>query len=1153
MLHVHRADRADALVAALGDLLAVPPADPFAAEVIGVPTRGVERWLTQSLSSTVGAASGRSDGIVANVAFPSPREIVDAAVAAACGVDVDADPWAPARVVWPLLEVVDAHLDDAWLAILADHLRDSAAVHDGAVRPRRLSAVRHLATLLGRYALHRPEMLRAWQRGEDVDGSGRPLGAHNSWQAELWRRLRERIAAPGPAERQTDAVARLMADPSLAELPARLGLFGLTRLPAAHVEVLRALASGRDVHLFALHPSPALWSRVAGLGRSPSRRRAEDPTAELAQNRLLASWGRDVRELQLVLGAPAVDHPHETASQDEPGTLLARLQADIRADRAAPGAPVPGELDARPPLGAGDQSVAAHACHGRARQVEVLRDALLHVLQSDDTLEPRDVIVMCPDIEAFAPLIHATFGVGDTLEPEDADGGSEAVGVPDLRVRLADRALRQTNPVLGAIARILELADQRLTASQVLDLADRAPVRRRFGLDDDSLARIEDWVVAGEIRWGLDAAHRAPFKLDAVAANTWRAGLDRVLLGVAMTEDALPLVGGVLPLDDVGSGAIDLAGRFAELLERIRVTVERFAQPMTIAEWAAALAAAADLLTATTPRDAWQRAQLDRLLAGLVENAGTADHASLELAEVRELLDEQLRGRPTRANFRTGHLTFCTLNPMRSVPHRVVCLLGLDDTVFPRKAPRDGDDLIFDDPHVGDHDGRTEDRQMVLDALMAAQERLIVTFTGNDERTNAPRPPAVPVGELLDAIDRTVGVPSGRPRDAVLTHHPLQPFDPRNFTPGELTAGQPFSFDRVTLAGARALVAPRSARPPFLTGRLAPLDTPLLALEDVVRFVQHPARAFLRDRLGVTLSTASEDLADALPIDLDHLEQWGVGQRLLDAALAGHDLDAAVAAERARGSLPPGALADPTLTEVRNRAAAVAHAVTTLLGPAGAVGSVDVRVPLAAGRTLSGTVAGLDADVLRTVSYSRVGPKHRLAAWVRLLALTATWPERPLEAVTVGRVRSGGSRDATVTVTRIGPLGGADADPAARRAAALTQLRVILDLYDRGMREPPPLACATSAAYAHATRANRNATTAASSAWTSKWKFPKEDQELEHQQLLGGVVAFDRLLEEAARSDELGDGWDAAQPSRFGRWALRLWSGLCAVEQVSDR
>jgi exodeoxyribonuclease V gamma subunit len=273
------------------------------------------------------------------------------------------------------------------------------------------------------------------------------------------------------------------------------------------------------VHLLLLHPSPALWARVAAVtGDGPAVvRRAGDPTASLPENRLLASWGQDARELQLVLarGGEAEDHHHPTPVPE--GTLLARLQADVRADRRRPGPPPAGAQDLRPPLDPGDRSVQVHACHGRARQVEVLRDTILHLLAEDPALEPRDVIVMCPDIETFAPLIQATFGAGEAADEDDElEALPPEVRPPDLRVRLADRALRQTNPVLGVVAQLLDLADGRLTASQVLDLADREPVRRRFRLDDDDLVRIERWVAASGVRWGLDAQHRAPFQLSAV-------------------------------------------------------------------------------------------------------------------------------------------------------------------------------------------------------------------------------------------------------------------------------------------------------------------------------------------------------------------------------------------------------------------------------------------------------------------------------------------------------------------------------------------------------------------------------------------------------------------------------------------------------------
>jgi exodeoxyribonuclease V gamma subunit len=1112
VLHIHRAERADGLADALRDVVARPLADPFAEEVVVVPTRGMERWLTQRLSGHLGTSPGRGDGICANVAFPFPRVLVGDAVAAAAGVDPDTDPWLPERAVWPLLEVVGESLDEPFLRQLAAHLGEE---EDAARRSRRFATVRHIAELYDRYALHRPEMVRGWVSG---DGGG--------WQGELWRRLRERLGEASPAERLETAGEALRARPDLLDLAERVSLFGLTRLPAGHLAVLRALAAARDVHLFLLHPSPALWERIAGT--PPVILRADDPTATVPRNRLLASWGQDAREMQLVLGpGEHVEHHHPVPPGA--GSLLARLQEDVRADRSPPGPPLPGAQDERPALDASDRSLQIHACHGRARQVEVLRDAILHLLDEDETLQPRDVIVMCPDIETFAPLIQATFGAGEAVAGDEVEPLPEELRPPDLRVRLADRSLRQTNPVLGVVAQLLDLAGRRLTASEVLDLADREPVRRRFRLEDDDVARIRDWVAGSGIRWGLDAAHRTPFKLHDLATGTWRAGLDRVLVGVTMTEDDHRLFAGVLPVDDVESVAIDLAGRLAELVDRLAAAVDAFAAPKPIGEWAAAIAEAADALTATSQRDAWQRAQLQRILDAVVGEASGVDGIPLSLAEVRALLAERLQGRPTRANFRTGHLTICTLVPMRSVPHRVVCLLGLDDAAFPRKAPRDGDDLMLESPHVGDRDPRAEDRQMLLDALMAAGDRLIVTYTGNDVRTNAPRPPAVPVGELLDAIDRTARCADGRPaREQVLVRHPLQPFDPRNFTPGELHGEGAWSFDRITLDGARALEEERAEPRPFLAAPLPAVRRPVVDLEDLVNFARHPVRAFLRQRLGITVGTYADEVADALPVELDKLEEWQIGQRLLDARLAGASPDAAVAAERARGDLPPGKLSDPVVELIQPAVEQVFAHATALLPAGASPGSVDVRVELPGGRRLSGTVPGVCGNVVRAVTYSRVNPRHRLTAWVRFLALTAAHPQRPFEAVTVGRAVYGAGEGAVATVVRL---------PRLNPDVALEHLAALVALHDDGLREPLPIACMTSAAYARALKTGGDPVKAATAEWESGWRFPKEDQELEHRLVLGRVLTCEELLRD----------------TRFDQYALRLWDPLLDWEAVEHR
>jgi exodeoxyribonuclease V gamma subunit len=1157
MLHVHRAARADRLADALAELLAETPDDPFASDVVAVPTRGMERWLTQRMSAVLGARPGDRDGVCANVLFPTPHRLISDAVAVASDVDPAQDPWLPERSVWPLLDVVEEGLGEPWLAGLAAYLGADCDPPDPARQARRLSVMRDVAGLYDRYALHRPGMLEAWAQGRDADELGAELPAAAIWQAELWRRLRARIGRPGPAERRERARTRLLEQPELLELGERLSLFGLTRLPTGHLQVLSALAHERDVHLFLLHPSPTLWRAVAHLAvDTPTTKptRAEDPSARLAVNRLLRSWGRDAREMQLVLqGAPGGhayhDHDLHEAPLQGPGTLLGQIQADIRADRQPPGDPLPGRDDARRTLAKDDHSLQVHSCHGRVRQVEVMRDAILHALAHDPTLEPRDVIVMCPDIETFAPLIQATFGAGERTPDDDGepDGpvGAETRQI-DLRVRLADRALRQTNPVLAVVTQLLELVGRRLTASEVLDLADRAPVRRRFALDDDDLTRLQDWIAQAGIRWGLDAGHRAPFKLDSIGSGTWRSGLDRLLLGVTMTEDDQRLFSGVLPLDDVDSRAIDLAGRFAELVARLGEALDSFSVAQSLSEWAEAIAAAADALAATAPRESWQRAELQRVLDELVDEAGNADGAQLAPAELRAYLGHRLQGRPTRANFRTGHLTVCTLMPMRSVPHRIVCLLGLDDGAFPRKAPRDGDDLLLDEPRIGERDPRSEDRQLLLDALLAATERLIVTYTGNDERTNTPRPPAVPVGELLDTVDATVRLLEQGDRTArerIVIRHPLQPFDPKNFTAGALSGTSSWSFDPVTLEGARALRAPRSQPQPFLDAPLAPSAGRVIELEDLVRFVDHPVRSFLRRRLGISLRGGADEVEDGLTVELDPLGRWGVGQRLLEARLRGVQRRAAGLAEIARGTLPPGVLGKPVIEEIDPVVDAIVREVRNLVGEDSRAEPVDVRLALPDGRLLNGTVAGVYGDVLLTTTYSRVSGKHRLAAWVKLLALTAAWPQRVFSAATLGR--ASGKDDVRVAI--IPALG---ENPSERATAAAEHLGALLDLYDRGMREPLPIYAKTSAAYARAVSEGQDPVSAAEGEWTTQWRFDKEDRDLEHQLVHGGVIALDDLLAEPPRSDET---WAADEDSRLGRCARRLWDDLLSREEVSAR
>ncbi len=1018
MLFLHRSERADGLVDMLGELLAVPIKAVMAPEVVAVPTRGIERWLTQQLSSKLGATPGRRDGICANVEFPFPGTLVGKALVAGSGIDPESDPWSTARSVWPLLQVVEASLDEPWLSSFAAHLRNAAPEGE----ERRFSSVRHVADLFDRYAVHRPQMVRQWAQGEDGG-----VVTDGGWQPSLWRALRLQIRTPSPAERLPDSCALLREGADVPGLPERLSLFGLTSLPTSYVEVLEALSFERDVHLFLLHPSPVLWETVSELpgARTRGMTRTNDPSAGATKNPLLASWGRDSREMQLVLmseagGKWSEEHRGITTA---PVSVLERVQADVRADREPVGAPFPGGQDARVLLDPSDHSIQVHACHGRPRQVEVLRNAILHIFEEHPGLEPRDVLVMCPDIETYAPLIHAAFD----SHPDEHEMDQRASDHPDLRVRLADRAIRQVNPLFGVVSRLLDMAGGRVSATEVLDLAGSTPVRRHFGFDDDDLGRLEEWVVASGIRWGLDSVHRSPFRLEGLEANTWKAGLSRILLGVAMADERQRLFGGILPLDDVGSTDIELAGSLAELVDRIEASIDGLAGQKTITQWAESIASSVEALARVGPGEEWQSAQLSRLLGEIVEQASTNGDPSpveLGLGDVRAVLEDRLRGRPTRANFRTGHLTVCTLVPMRSVPHKVVCLLGLDDGAFPRNSERDGDDLILADPQIGDHDARSEDHQLVLDALLAATEYLVISYTGRDERSNLSRPPAVPVGELLDVIDGTVRTADGAPASArLVVHHPLQPFDSRNFVRGELMGSEAWSFDRANLEGARSAARRDPSETPlgFLPAPLAPIDGTFVDMSELEYFVRFPVRAFLRRRLGVSLSSGRDEVADSLPVELDGLERWGFAERMLVSVTGGGNVESCLAAERARGMLPPGSLSDQLIEDVLPDLESLVAAASDERPPT----SIAVHVTLPGGTTVVGTVPRIRGDMIHRVTFSRMSASLRIVAWLHLLALTATMPER--------EIRGGYVCSRTRGPPRIGRVRGADRKARRRR------------------------------------------------------------------------------------------------------------------------
>jgi exodeoxyribonuclease V gamma subunit len=1021
-LHLHRSNRTEALVAALIDVVRTPLPDPFTAECIVVQGRGMERWLEMQLAAGL--------GVWGNPTFPFPRRIVAHVLDAFVGPHAGApDVFDAPTLTWAIAALLPDHLDEDAFAPLRRYLGGDT---DGT---RLLALSRRIAATFDQYAVFRPAMTQAWERGRESD-----------WQARLWRALVGRYGATHVAARVAALAPALAAAASLPpDLPPRVSVFGVSSLPPLYLDVLTALARLADVHLFILSPSDEYWGEVRSR-REILRALRDDaiggPAAEarlhLSEGHpLLASLGRLGRDFQHLLeaGGDYVDDPEERYADPGTTTMLATLQSDIlhlRHRRA-------GDPECPPVVAdAADRSIAVHACHGPMREVEVLHDQLLALLDDDPTLQPHEIIVMSPAIDEYAPFVEAVFGSGHD-------------GRPAIPHRVADRGARAIDPTYDAFCRMLDVLDQRCTASQVMDLLAVDGVRERFGLTPADLELVRGWVQTAGIRWGIDEQHRVALAYPPIREHTWRFGLDRLLLGCAMEGDGATLYGGVLPHDDLEGAETAVLGQAATFAERLFALHDTLRPPRPLHRWAADLAEALAAMVATSSATADGHLRIRRALDVMAERAAAVNFTvAVPRAVVRTMLDEELRDTRVPHGFLGGGVTFCALVPMRSIPFRVVALLGMSDDAFPRAERALGFDRMAEARRPGDRNARDDDRYTFLEAVLSARERLLVTYVGQSIRDNAPLPPSVVVSELFDVLESSFQPPPERRtvRAHVEVRHPLQSFSATYFRP----AGDRrlFSYAAAACAGARAMQLPVAAPTPLITAPL-PAVRPAateISIDAFAAFLEHPIRGFLREQLGLYLGDDLVVLDDREPVDLAGLAEWSVGDALLERAVAiglpAH-VDAAV---QATGALAPGRLGRLQLAGVLPQVVAIAARAAHLrTGAALEPVAVDLTV---GDLRLTGLLDGLWPRAQVRHQFSRLERRSEVRFWVRHLLLLATAPaDYPRATAIVGRIGH------APAVCRFGDV----ADPHA-------MLATLGALYVRGQTEPLTLFPNASRTYA---------------------------------------------------------------------------------------
>lgn len=1085
-LYQHTSNRAELLADALaGALLASPPDDPFQPVSVCVGSRGMERWLRNRLSLAAG-------GLAMNLAFPFPKDALrELFPAGPDATEVD-QRWAPASLAWAILHVLPGALESCAteLAPIAAWLDSPRRVGGPTPAPwvtrDRWALAQELAAVIDKASLFRPHWTAAWERGQRPDGP-------SDWQGVLWRALR--AAIPGDP-----LPLRLRSSPPAAG--STLHVFAVSSMPPLFVEALVNASRRRDVHVYSLVPTAEHTGADATAATLRARaRRGEDVTAQLAgQSPLLTAFGRVAFDAQVT----ALEHDLDPADGvfvppacGDAGTgccALHTLQGDVLARLSRD------EIDAlRPsrPLREDDDSVQFHDTHGPTRQVEACREALLDLFARHPDLEPRDVLVMTPDLATYAPLVSAVFGQGYVTH-HLADGWGD-IGAPRIPVSIADLGIRALNPLADTLLRVVGLVQGRLTATALADLAGLDPVRRRFAFTDDDLVRVRGWLLDAGARWGADEAERVQHQNPSQREGTLAFALDRLALGVAMADDGGDDPFGVAPYDELEGDGVVTFGKLAELCGRLAhwrgALAAQPARPLSA--WLDLVRAATEALGEPAAAASFLRAELEEQLDSLKKEAQPLDPV------VRlDALEAMLTGRFDRPRSgdrpTTGAVTVCAMQPMRSVPFRVITLLGMDDGAFPRRPAGRGFDATLKTRMAGDQDPREEDRNLLLETLLSARSHLLVFYTGRDRQTNERRAPAVPIGELLDACDLTFLTPfpeddgahvtggeRRQARHALVRTHAVQPFSASGFRAGTGWPGDrpPPRFD---LRARRAALALGATRTPWSgIGHPKPTGSPPkeLTLSDLVQWLRKPIPQYLRKRLGLYPARGEQEVQDRETIDLDALASWALDDQLASAWVrgelkAGDDSQRLQARFLARGWLPPG---EPGAAAFANARANVLAAAAPLEGwslsrvhVSARIGDVEVSgdVPVATrgGERVLFALGPGEADK----------PEKLIRAWVGSLAWAVARPGESVETRTLGQ-HDGAGKALTLRAPK---------EPT-------KTLDALVATWRRAWSEPIRLAERTSSAYARAFDAGKDALAAAHEAWAGGYERPGESKDAE--------------------------------------------------------
>lgn len=1022
-----------------------PPKNPLKPEIFVVQNHGIGQWLSLHMAR-------KEDGIAANMEFEFPSERIWKLIRLINADIPDTLPSDRQPMTWSLMALLQ---DEDFLKDfdnLRHYIREEDPV-DKSVRRWKLAS--KIADVFDQYLIYRPEMILDWEEGKSIPKT-------EQWQVKLWDRLLNYWKNHYDekwihrARLQKELWDKLdQGDLNEKELPDRITVFGISNASPVFIKTLVKLSKLIEVHFYHLNPDHMVTD------------------SEEFENPLLTSLGKEASdfmaqfhrssELQAIEPQWIRSNKNSTSVKN---SAFKRVQTDLRRDQ------VPDQkMEA-------DKSIQVHSCHSPMREVEVLYDQLLALLDENPELGPDDILIMTPDIETYAPMIEAVFEMPDE-------------GQPEIPYSIADRGIRETQMAIQAFLKILELCESRFKVTDILDLLDANPIQEAFNFTDDDLNRLERWIEDNRIRWGVDAPFKQNMELPQSEHFTWRSGLNRMLLGYAMKQQDDLLHHGIFPYHEVEtSDDAELIGKFSRFLHLLFNINKEVQNNLNTTNWSEYLNQIIDEVLPKGRDYFRQVSQLRDTIEQLKISVSLGGYQQeIPFRVVRLWLENQLEEQHTGGGRIGRGVTFSSLVPMRSIPFKMIGMIGMNEGAFPRSKIPVEFDLIHLDPQPGDPVKSKEDRHLFLENLLSARTFFYASYVGQSNRQDAEFPPSVVLKEFLDFLDQQYDLSS----DKIVTKHRLQAFSPHYFKDGKH-----FSYSRMQLRISRTLSESASASESFFDKNLPEPNEEWrqLPIGDLISFFQHPAKFLLRNRLGIYLRKEEVLTEDREPFELDSLDEYQIGQELLQRYLKEQPLDSYEQVMQSRNMLPEGWSGEQGY---RNKAADVKTFGNKIKERLNQKKLEDREVNIGIDDFhLVGTLFNIFPGAQVIYRFGKARPKDLIDWWIRHLLFQLVKPDGHSGKSLFFSWDEGAFQEHSLAPVQ----------------DAINPLNNLLELFWEGMQKPLHFYCKSSYAYAKAISNPENekedSIAKAVNEWDASWNgIPGEGDDPYYKLITGGEQPFD--------------------------------------------